>query len=644
MRGKNLAKRKAFKDKPKGFESSRSAAVAEPTVEEVEKLVVEPSTEATSDITNERQKRAHITSFIRSDKKDRVIEFPFASEEPVERSWGNEILEITDKAMDMSRLNTGAPLLYQHDPDKIVGVVEKAYIKGKRGFARVKLANNELGREMQELISDNIIRNVSFGYKINELEADRSTEPVTYRATDYQPFELSLVTIPADFKNVGIGRTLVNNESKEAVSAVVPQSKKETLMEPIQEKEAAIRSEAAKANRKEVADMLAFGKRTKQPELAEEFISNGRSYDELRSAILEKIVDKTDEKPVNVRPSHEIGLTEKEARGFSFLRVMDALANPQNRQKQEDAAFELEVSKATEQKTGRQSRGFMVPSDVVNIPQKRDLVVGTASSGGDLVSTDLLSDSFIDLLRKNLFLSEAGITTLTGLEGMIAIPRQSGGATVYHVAENANITESQLTVDQVSLQPRTLGALTDFSRRLFIQSSIGVEQFVRNDLAKKIAEEIENQAINGPGAEGKPQGFLNVTGINTESGYTTFADYVNAEAALSTDNALRGNLGYIMNSSLRGTLKVTEKASGTNGIFVYEGNDTINGYRAFVSNNMPANTAAFVNFSDIILGLWSGLDIMVDPYTGSAAGTVRVTAMQDYDVAVRHPESICKLS
>jgi HK97 family phage major capsid protein len=414
-------------------------------------------------------------------------------------------------------------------------------------------------------------------------------------------------------------------------------------MDTIQEKEAAIRSEAAKANRKEVADMLAFGKRTKQSELAEEFISNGRSYDELRSAILEKIVDKTDEKPVNVRPSHEIGLTEKEARGFSFLRVMDALANPQNRQKQEDAAFELEVSKATEQKTGRQSRGFMVPSDVVNIPQKRDLVVGTASSGGDLVSTDLLSDSFIDLLRKSLVLQSAGANVLTGLEGMVAIPRQSGGATTYHVAENSNITESALTVDQVALQPRTIGALTDYSRRLLLQSSISVENLVRQDLAQQIAIEIENQAINGTGTNSKPLGILNVTGINTESGVAAFSDFVNAEAALGTDNALQGNLGYLMNSALRGTMKVTEKASST-AQFVYESDNTINGYPAYVSNSMPASTAVFANFSDILIGLWSGLDIMVDPYTGSAAGTVRVVAMQDYDVAVRHPESICKLS
>jgi HK97 family phage major capsid protein len=232
---------------------------------------------------------------------------------------------------------------------------------------------------------------------------------------------------------------------------------------------------------------------------------------------------------------------------------------------------------------------------------------------------------------------------MTGLQGMVAIPRQSGGATTYHVAESGSITESQLTVDQVTMQPRTIGALTDYSRRLLLQSSVDVENLVRRDLAQQIAIEVENQAINGTGVGSYPLGFLNVTGINTESGVTTFADYVNAEAALSTDNALFGNLGYMMNSALRGTLKTTEKASNT-AQFVYESDNTINGYNAYVSNSMPANTAVFANFSDIMIGFWSGLDIMVDPYTGSASGTVRVVAMQDYDVAIRHPESICKLS
>lgn len=586
----------------------------------------------------ETLKRSLSTEF-RADSEDRTLEFSFASEKPVERYYGMEVLNMDEKSMDLTRLNDGAPLLYQHDADRIVGVVQKAYIKNKRAYAKVKLANNELGREMQELIRDGIIRNVSFGYKINAMEADESTSPVTYRATNYQPFEISLVTVPAD-ESVGIGRAFSHNEGTETASAVSTSTIGVTTVDQNLNIEA-IRAEAAQAKAKEVAEMIALGQRTKNIETAQEFIANSRSLDELRSALLEKMG--VQEKPINPKDA-EIGMTEKEVRSFSFIRAINALAHPNSKEAQRAAGFELEVSRAAQEKSGKEARGILIPADVLGYG-RRDLTVGSASGGGDLVATDLMSDSFIDLLRKSLVLQTAGATIMTGLQGMVALPRQSGGATVYHVAESGSITESQLTVDQVTMQPRTIGALTDYSRRLLLQSSIDVENLVRRDLAQQIAIEVENQAINGTGTGSYPLGFLNVTGINTESGYTAFTDYVNAEAALSTDNALLGTLGYMMNSALRGTLKTTEKsATGTNANFIYEADNTINGYSAYVSNSMPNNTAVFANFSDILIGFWSGLDIMVDPYTGSASGTVRVVAMQDYDVAIRHPESICKLS
>jgi len=584
----------------------------------------------------ETLKRSLSTEF-RADSEERTLEFPFASEKPVERYYGMEVLSMDEKSMDLTRLNDGAPLLYQHDADRIVGVVQRAYIKNKRAYARVKLANNELGREMQELIKDGIIRNVSFGYKIDSMEADESTTPVTYRATKFQPFEISLVTVPAD-ESVGIGRAFSHNEGTETASAVSKSTIGVTTVDQNLNVEA-IRAEAAQAKAKEVAEMMALGQRTKNIELAQEFISNSRSLDELRSALLEKMG--VQEKPINPKDA-EIGMSDKEKRDFSFIRAINALAHPNSKEAQRAAAFEMEVSRAAQEKSGKEARGILIPADVLGYG-RRDLTVGSASGGGDLVATDLMSESFIDLLRKALVLQTAGANVMTGLQGMVAIPRQSGGATTYHVAESGAITESQLTVDQVTMQPRTIGALTDYSRRLLLQSSIDIENLIRRDLAQQIAIEVENQAINGIGAGSYPLGFLNVTGINTESGYTTFADYVNAEAALSTDNALLGSLGYLMNSALRGTLKTTEKASNT-AQFVYEADNTINGYPAYVSNSMPNNTAVFANFSDIMIGFWSGLDIMVDPYTGSASGTVRVVAMQDYDVAIRHPESICKLS
>ena len=576
--------------------------------------------------------RAHSTDYV--EKEDRTIEFPFASEEPVERYFGMEVLEMSEKAMDLSRLNDGAPLLYQHDADRIVGVVQRAYIKDKRGYAEVKLANNELGREMQDLIKDGIIRNVSFGYKINEMEEDKSTTPMTYRATSFQPFELSLVTVPAD-NSVGIGRSFTHNETASTASAV-PTTTPISIMEEQTPDLELLRAEASEAKAKEAAEMLALGKRTHNIDLAQEFVMNSRGIDELRSALIEQMGSNA--KPVDTTAG-EIGLSQKEARSFSFLRAINYLSNPGDRAARDAAGFEIEASEAAAAKLGRQSRGITVPSDVM----RRDLNVGTATAGGNLVETELDAANFIDLLRNASALDQAGATVLTGLSGNVNIPRQSGSATAYWVAESGSPTESQQTIDQVALTPKTCGAFTDFSRRLLIQSSIDVENMVRGDLAKVLALEIDRVGLYGSGSSNQPLGLKDTTGVLTEdfaANTPTFAEVVALESDIAGANALLGSPVYLMNAAMRGALKTAEKATNT-AQFIYTG-DEVNGYRAVVSNQVASNDLWFGNFSDLIMAYFSGLDLMVDPYTGSTSGTVRVVALQDVDVAARHGQSFSR--
>jgi len=577
--------------------------------------------------------RSTSTQFAEGD--DRRVVFPFASEMPVERYFGMEVLSMDESAMDLSRLNDGAPLLFQHDSDKIVGVVERAYIKDKRGYAEVKMANNDLGREMQELIKDGILRNVSFGYKINAMEADNSTDPVTYRATSYQPFEISLVTVPAD-QSVGIGRTLTISECSTTASAVTnPPLSESTPVEPTFDLEA-IRAEAAQAKAKELSEMIALGNRTNNSDMAQEFIANSRGLEELRTALLEKMsISAT---PVQNNAA-DIGLSNEETRSFSFLRAINYLANPADRSAREAAGFEIAASEAAASKLGRQSRGITIPQEVL----RRDLSVGVSTAGGNVVATELDTASFIDLLRNASALDQAGATVLTGLVGNVAIPRQSGAATAYWVAESGAPTESQQTIDQVSLTPKTVAAFTDYSRRLMLQSSIDVENMVRRDLAAVLGLKIDAAGLYGTGSNSEPLGLKLISGIGTEdfaADAPTFAEVVALESDLATANALLGSPVYLMNAAMRGNLKTTKKDAGS-GIFLME-NGEVNGYRGVLSNQVASGDLWFGNFADMLIGYWSGLDIMVDPYTNSTSGTVRVVAMQDVDVAIRHPESFSR--
>jgi len=576
-----------------------------------------------------RHQRAELTTF--DEVEDRIYEFPFSSEFPVARYFGNEILSHEAKAADLSRLNDGAPLLFNHNPDRVIGVVEGARIdsKGRRGYARVRFSRNPFAQEVLSDVRDGVLRNVSFGYSIDKMEERGSGDFV---ATAWAPYEVSIVSVPAD-KTVGIGRALTPTEP---AASAAPSPDPLPSMESTTPDLAVVRAEAAEAERSRIAEISALCDKHNMGEMGRQLVESGRSIDEARAAVLDKM--NIPQEPVNMSAA-DLGMSEKEARSFSFLRAINYLSNPTDRAAREAAAFEIEASDAAATKLGRQSRGITIPQEVL----RRDLNVGAATAGGNLVETMLDSGSFIDLLRNASALDQAGATVLTGLTGNVAIPRQSGAATAYWVAESGSPTESQQTVDQVSLVPRTVAAYTDFSRRLMIQSSIDVENMVRNDLAQVIALKIDAAGLYGTGASNEPLGLKNTTGIGTEdfaADAPTFAEVVALESDVATANALLGSPVYLMNAAMRGNLKTTKKDAGS-GIFIME-NGEVNGYRGVLSNQVASNDLWFGNFADLIIGYFSGLDLMVDPYTHSTSGTVRVIAMQDCDIAIRHPESFSR--
>ena len=193
------------------------------------------------------------------------------------------------------------------------------------------------------------------------------------------------------------------------------------------------------------------------------------------------------------------------------------------------------------------------------------------------------------------------------------------------------------------MTPKTVAAFTDYSRRLMLQSSIDVENMIRTDLATVLALKIDLSGLYGTGSNSEPLGLKLTTGVGTEdfaADAPTFAEVVALESDVATANALMGSPVYLMNAAMRGNLKTTKKDAGS-GIFIME-NGEVNGYPGVLSNQVAANDLWFGNFADLIIGYFSGLDLMVDPYTHSTSGTVRVVAMQDVDIAVRHPESFTR--
>lgn len=447
--------------------------------------------------------------------------------------------------------------------------------------------------------------------------------------------------------------------------------------------------------RARVREITAVGRQWNLPELAEKAIDSGMDADVFATQVLAHLKDTG---TLRTAESPEIGLTANEAESFSFCRAILAASDPHHAATL--APFELECSRAAQDKRGDsrdkiREAAITIPVDVLlrgiqlnaaaarsaqslllqrarhgianrgHLIGQRDMTVGSATAGGNTVATEVLGSDFISLLRNAMVLERLGCTFLTGLNGNIAIPSHTAATTGYWVAESGAPTESAPTVGQVTGSPKTVGAFVDYSRRLLIQSSIDVEAFVRADLAAVIGLMIQLGAINGAGASNEPTGLLNTSGIGSVAGGTdglapTYAHIVGLETAVANANGDVGNLAFLTNTKVRGKLRQTQVFSGTDGKAVWtsqpgsQGVGDVLGYDAVCSNSVPSNLVKgssgsvcsaimFGNWIDLIIFMWGGLDIMLDPYTGSTSGTKRVVALQDVDVGVRHTGSFAAM-
>ena len=602
--------------------------------------------------------RKEVTDF--KNVKSRTFEFPFSSEYPVKRYFGNEVLSHEEGAADLSRLNDGGAVLFNHNMDKPIGVVESAYIgEDKRGYAKIRFSRSKFASEILDDVKDGIIRGISFGYSINDM--DETSDGMLARS--WSVHELSVVTVPAD-PTIGFGRSLISpsqgnsitmedkSPQQEIISAeesaspsvrTMEESTKETAVEAEKSVEIDIKAEVQRAldeNNARTAAITSlcreFGKYGAE-ELTDSLIKSNKSPAEAKAAILDLVKNKAEAVNTPIRSTdmstNEVGLDQKEIKRFSFLRALNALANPTDRAAQEAAAFEREVSDAASKKYEKPANGILVPNEVLT----RDLNVGTATAGGNLVPTELLAGSFIDILRKRMAVMATNPTMLTGLSGNVSIPRMTSTSTAYFVGESGAPTESQQAFDQVNMTPKTIGAFVDYSRRLLLQSSIDVETMIRDDIAKVIATKLDNAAIYGSGSSNEPLGIKDTTGVGTSTitNFGTFEEYIALETDVAAANADVANMFYLINASARGALKSTEKATNT-AQFVFENNE-INGYPAIVSNQLANNDVLFGDFSQFVIGMWSGLDLTVDPYANATSGSVRIIALQDVDFAVKQP-------
>lgn len=349
-------------------------------------------------------------------------------------------------------------------------------------------------------------------------------------------------------------------------------------------------------------------------------------------------------------PNPNIGMDKKEVRRYSILRAINAHASGD----WSKAGFERECSEAVEAQVGKEPRGFYVPSDYL---EQRTYTVGSDTA---FLGTDHMAGSFIDLLRNRMVVKAAGATVLDGLVGNVAIPKASTGTTAYWVAESGAATESAYDGSQVTLTPKAVTAYQDLSRKALIQTSPSVDQLVMADLAKTIAIAIDLAALHGTGLNNQPTGIAATSGIGSVAGGTNGAvpawdDIVGLETEVAQDNADINSMAYITNAKIRGLLKQTVRVASTDSRFIWaEGGQPLNGYPCYVTNQVSSTLTKgtstevcsaifFGDWSQLLIGMWGGLDLLVDPYSLSTKGALRLVAFQDCDIAVRYAQSFAAM-
>ena len=607
-------------------------AKAEQVAEEPEEREVEQV--ETRDLPVQTQYRTGSVRMM-DDESDRRVMMSISSTNPVEREFGYEVLEHNAGSVDMEFMSSGkAPLLLDHDARQQIGVVERAYMDNDKLRAQVRFSKNAMAEEVYRDVVDGIRGNVSIGYQIQGMTKDENgyKDKPLYRVNMFKPLEVSMVSIPAD-STVGVGRSKPEISGNDNSAIQEKTMSAEVVQEPVNTRQP---EDQLKEYRNQSSQILELGKRHNEYDLAFRALQEEKSLAEFQAMLLEKKTSKPIDFSVDASP--------KEKRNYSLVRAIRA-ADQKDWSK---AGFEMEISQELAKTQKRQPKGFFVPDWGWQTRTVSTAAGATFGAGSNIVPEDYRGDRFIDALISTSILGQVGATVLNGLQGNVAIPKISTSTAAAFIAEGGSVGNSEPDFAQVTMTPKLLANKVAVTRELMIQSDPSVEQLIRNNMVRIFAAKIDNVAIKGGGSN-EPTGILGTSGIgDVESGGTsgnanlTYGNVVDIMTEVSQDNALLGNLRWVTHPAVVGKLMQTLVAASTDSRMIMSGPDSLMGYPVVQTTQAPSSSPyslIFGNFSDLYIGFFSALDVLVDPYGSAGTATTNLYFYQDCDIAVAHAES-----
>lgn len=314
-------------------------------------------------------------------------------------------------------------------------------------------------------------------------------------------------------------------------------------------------------------------------------------------------------------------------KNFSLLKTVRSISKNQPLDELTNAV--VEQGKSEMRKAGLSAQGQLV------IPTSEVRAIHSVTADGEsVVATDVF-DILTPLRAKNV-LAQAGATIYSNLTSDVKIPIMSKSNVTFE-DENGEAKDGAGAFNYLKLTPHRLTAYVDISKELLAQDSVDVENAIRTDLVNAINSKLEEAFLSDfTGTTVQPKGVFAVVAPD-ETVTKDFATLVANEAKVEDANILNEPV-YILSNKAKAALRAMAKGAKSTEL-VYE-NGEVDGTKAFNTSNVPASNYLFGDMSSLVIGTWSGLDLVVDPFTQAAKGAVRLVVNMYVDFGVARPETL----
>ena len=552
------------------------------------------------------------------DEQTREITFSCASEMPCMRYDQDlgyqyqEILLIDGNSVDLSRLNNYAPVLFNHDANALLGVVNKAFIADGKVYVRVQFSkNSDFAERIYKDILDGVIKNVSIGYCIEKFQDINEDGIIKRYAYKWLIYETSIVSIPAD-DTVGIrsfnnSKTLNIKENNMANKSCGEEPKQEVKEMPSEEVMTQAEIQALIAENAELKEKLNAIEEAKKEEIKEE--------------IKEEVTEEKSTPEVDEETKEEI---EKIGEDFGVDKEEIERAINKKLTVREFVKTNINIQHKKGQKMEREFTSYLKERNFDKPFIMRDF---TGFSPSQLVGTTKLN--LVDILEKKMGLK--GFRTLNGLNSNISIPVQTGRNTIYTPGINEASTDSNPTFTSRSLSPVKFVGSTEIGKEMLVNSNDDVQAFIVDSITRELAYKVEDYLLSKvTSGAGNTVTYSAISAI-------TWDDILSMEAYLGSYNLQA--IQFVMSPAARAALKGIAKAQNVAAKFICEDNE-INGYPCNVSGCVSNDNIFFGDFDQLVAAFWGpGLEIIVDPYTEARSGAVVVTGSVCMDAAVLNADA-----